>query len=320
MSYPKNCLKQGCQKVQRIPYFSNTDKTYQGSPMGTAANNNSLQLTRAAPGVAINRFRSSKSIFTPDSSYYLETSFNAIMFDVVPKKDITLQNIELELTRSMEISVYFATGSYTDIGNLWGDPIITQNLSLYSEMNSKLADRALFDSFKEVSLIANQMYSFRIERTVRNNEAIYIAFPSTSGIHYENNDITLYTGQFTDFGGYTYPNNAGLSGGLIYSESASTPTCKDSTRPFLVNKRDRKCDWVAKTETAKRCAIAGGDVATHCPKTCGACGNCVDAKKRFYLKKNGNLKSCEWVANLHTSERCKMIGDAYTCRNTCGNC
>ena len=102
-----------------------------------------------------------------------------------------------------------------------------------------------------------------------------------------------------------------------------TPTppsiCEDSTRPFLVNFRDRTCDWVSKAGTAKRCQKGGGAVATHCPKTCGTCDNCVDAKMRFYLK-NGKLKSCEWVAKTNSAKRCKKIGDDSTCRFTCGNC
>jgi len=92
--------------------------------------------------------------------------------------------------------------------------------------------------------------------------------------------------------------------------------CKDSTRRFLVNGRDRTCTWVAKGK-AKRCAKGGN---THCPKTCGTCNNnCVDATKRFYLK-NGKLKSCDWVKQTKTAKRCNKIGDKYTCRETCGDC
>jgi len=105
----------------------------------------------------------------------------------------------------------------------------------------------------------------------------------------------------------------------------STPTislpspCEDSTRPFLVNEKARKCDWVSKATTKKRCAKGNGAVATNCPKTCGTCGNCVDAVKRFYLP-NGNLKSCLWVKAKNTIKRCNKIGDNFTCRATCGHC
>jgi len=94
--------------------------------------------------------------------------------------------------------------------------------------------------------------------------------------------------------------------------------CKDSTRPFLVNKKKKTCAWVANDATTFRCSKGNGSVATHCPKTCGTCGKCVDAKKRFSLK-NGNLKSCLWVKN-NPNGRCKKIGDKYTCRKTCGDC
>ena len=118
-------------------------------------------------------------------------------------------------------------------------------------------------------------------------------------------------------------NSTNSSQGNSPTPTPPTPTppsiCEDSTRPFLVNFRDRTCDWVSKAGTAKRCQKGGGAVATHCPKTCGTCDNCVDAKMRFYLK-NGKLKSCEWVAKTNSAKRCKKIGDDSTCRFTCGNC
>jgi len=95
--------------------------------------------------------------------------------------------------------------------------------------------------------------------------------------------------------------------------------CEDSTRPFLVNLKDRTCAWVRNFQTTLRCAKGNGAVANHCPKTCGKCDVCMDANKRFYLK-NGNLKSCEWVRNKQTKKRCKKIGDDFTCRKTCGKC
>jgi len=108
---------------------------------------------------------------------------------------------------------------------------------------------------------------------------------------------------------------------LITTITTIVQGCEDSTRPFLVNKKDRTCSWVAKG-TTKRCAKGNYQVATHCPVTCGTCDKdkCKDAAKRFYLETNGNLKSCLWVRTKDTEKRCKKIGDPYTCRASCGYC
>lgn len=105
------------------------------------------------------------------------------------------------------------------------------------------------------------------------------------------------------------------------SPNSSPSTCVDSELRFLVNSRSRACTWVAANNTEKRCAKAGGAVAGHCPFTCGVCDTekCNDATKRFELKKNGNLKSCTWVARTKTEERCAMEGISLTCRATCDN-
>jgi len=97
----------------------------------------------------------------------------------------------------------------------------------------------------------------------------------------------------------------------------STP-CLDSTRDFLVNEELQNCAWVAK-EPAVRCEKGGRSVATHCQATCGECGTCNDAKKQFMTKTKG-LHTCEWVGFKGNGQRCKTVGDPYTCRKTCGTC
>jgi len=99
--------------------------------------------------------------------------------------------------------------------------------------------------------------------------------------------------------------------------------CKDSTRPFLwKGDKYKSCTFVGNNKN--RCSQGGNNPAsTHCPKTCKECGNtnngCIDSKRRFRLKKNSALKSCDWVKK-NKGARCKMIGDNYTCRATCTDC
>ena len=104
-----------------------------------------------------------------------------------------------------------------------------------------------------------------------------------------------------------------------YYEPKPISQCRDSTLRFIVNKTERNCKWVAMAKTKERCSKQGGWVATHCPKTCGTCDNCVDAQKKF-RSKSGSLKTCKWAKKGQSNSRCQKIGDDMTCRKTCGKC
>lgn len=112
--------------------------------------------------------------------------------------------------------------------------------------------------------------------------------------------------------------------GSCNSTPSPTPSpgpCIDSKLRFLVNGILRPCSWVAQKNTSKRCGKARGRVAAHCPSTCGQCNTlrCVDAKQRFALKENGNLKSCTWVRRKDTVARCNKIDVETVCRETCAS-
>jgi hypothetical protein len=100
--------------------------------------------------------------------------------------------------------------------------------------------------------------------------------------------------------------------------------CDDSPFKFQVKFNDKtkskSCAWVAKHPNWK-CQLDG--VSTYCPSTCGSCGTCSDATKRFIVTlKNGTnaSRSCAWVANKNTEARCAIPGFAETCRATFGYC
>jgi hypothetical protein len=95
-------------------------------------------------------------------------------------------------------------------------------------------------------------------------------------------------------------------------------SCMDSPNRFLINKKSRSCNFVAKKPSV-RCLKPG--VASHCPETCGLCSKykCADSEKKWLLQ-NGNQKKCGWVGKKKTAERCAMEGVQETCRATCGQC
>ncbi len=114
------------------------------------------------------------------------------------------------------------------------------------------------------------------------------------------------------------------SGGTNPSDDNPQPTCNDSTLRFKLVKDGRRmtrhCNWVGKTDTLERCALNG--VSSMCPYTCNTCNSCVDGENKFKLELNGRMrnKSCTWVENRQTANRCSKTGVRNTCRYTCGQC
>eukprot|EP00751_Fragilariopsis_kerguelensis_P029263 CAMPEP_0170926826 /NCGR_PEP_ID=MMETSP0735-20130129/13120_1 /TAXON_ID=186038 /ORGANISM="Fragilariopsis kerguelensis, Strain L26-C5" /LENGTH=665 /DNA_ID=CAMNT_0011327191 /DNA_START=174 /DNA_END=2168 /DNA_ORIENTATION=- len=227
MSYTDECtFLQKCNSgssVETIPYFSNPDLTYEGFSMGNDANNNVLQLTRSAPGIAMNQFSSDKLIVL-ESNGYTSNSYMAVKFDIVPKEDLILKNIELRVTDDIEISVYIVTGPYADVTD-WGIPIVTETLTPLSKLGSKLRNVASYVSFPDTSLDENQVYAVKIE--VQDNDTtkrMTIALLEDEGDYFENNDVTVKGGKYIYFSGNENQNqNAGLQGALIYDYNALSP-------------------------------------------------------------------------------------------------
>jgi len=110
----------------------------------------------------------------------------------------------------------------------------------------------------------------------------------------------------------------------VFDTTISTPfICKDSTQPFLVNEKEKNCEWVGK-ETASRCNKGDGKVSTHCPKTCGTCdAGCRNSAAYFKVDNLNKFKTCKWVGATSTNMRCGMIGEdngRSTCPTLCGGC
>ena len=116
--------------------------------------------------------------------------------------------------------------------------------------------------------------------------------------------------------------------------SARSQRCEDSRLPFRVTVLNQKKLWTCKYVARKnkesqfpspelRCDKGLNQVATHCPKTCSKCkfftSHCKDATKNFRLP-DRTMRSCKWVKNRNTRERCKIAGVKSTCRATCGVC
>ena len=102
-------------------------------------------------------------------------------------------------------------------------------------------------------------------------------------------------------------------------------SCNDSPLRFRTFKPDgqriwRNCEWVATQSTNWRCSFEG--VSNTCPLTCGTCETCVDSPLRLRVVWNGKriARSCSWVENKATIQRCKADGISDTCRKTCGTC
>ena len=82
------------------------------------------------------------------------------------------------------------------------------------------------------------------------------------------------------------------------------------------------CAW-APQEGPFSCA-GTGPLASHCPKTCGACSKyrCADSEGNFIWK--GEVRTCAWLAEKKPRNRKKLCKNkpklATTCRATCNMC
>ncbi len=109
-----------------------------------------------------------------------------------------------------------------------------------------------------------------------------------------------------------------------YTDSTPRPSCNDSTLRFRLTYNGRKisrdCSWVANRSTTERCNVDG--VAAICAESCGACDTCDDSTNRFKFEYNNQKirRSCKWVGNKKTKERCKIVGIKDACRLTCSAC
>mmetsp|Transcript_20956 Transcript_20956/g.25783 ORF Transcript_20956/g.25783 Transcript_20956/m.25783 type:complete len:360 (-) Transcript_20956:265-1344(-) len=107
---------------------------------------------------------------------------------------------------------------------------------------------------------------------------------------------------------------------------ATPATCEDSVIRFKVDYngdgqyKPQSCIWVARKETATRCAVDG--VSEICADTCEACATCADSTLRLKIPKDGKkiARYCTWVARKFTNKRCGYEGVAEACRSTCGTC
>mmetsp|Transcript_9513 Transcript_9513/g.10584 ORF Transcript_9513/g.10584 Transcript_9513/m.10584 type:complete len:765 (-) Transcript_9513:72-2366(-) len=325
MSYTDECAALGkCNSgnsVPIIPYFSNPNLKYEGVSMGDTDTNNAFQLTRSAPGVAINQYSSinSKSIFSQSRGTFTIAGVMAVKFDIVPKKDLILKNIELEVSTDMKISVYIVTGPYADVTD-WGIPIVTETLTPLSKLhklNSQLRGVALYVSFPDKPLDANQVYAVRIERQDNdtNGYMVIASYGEGDPTYFENDDVTVNSGKMVDFNENEYTNNAGLNGGLIYdykvmspitssptsSPETSTPTsslttvdCEDDTKiKFLIGPDKKKCIKIkanqcdTEYETKKDGKKKPENV---CPSICNPKCLCFEDKNKKYKLKGKDKK------------------------------
>jgi len=286
MAYSNKCSGQ-CY-VNTIPYFSNPVEKYQNLPMGDNANNNVLQLTSSAPGVAINRYTSSKSIFSSSFGYF-PFALKALKFDIVPKVDLILKNIELEVTNDMDISVYIVAGSYADPNLDWGSPIVRDTLSPLSKLNSKLSNVASYVSFQTTPLNANQVYAIRIERNDSDqDERMEIAPAQNDGDYMENNDVTVKSGRMVNFSGNQYTNIVGLRGGLIYETTTSPITPSPTSSPKTSNPTLRPTPSPSLDPTAA--PVPAPTAAPVRAPTAAPIGtdSCKDIKKKNKCNRNPN--------------------------------
>jgi len=322
MSYQDKCVElEECTSVDIIPYFSNPNLKYEGVSMGDDDNNNALQLTRSAPGIAINQYSYGKSIFITSNydTIFADAQLMAVKFDIVPKKNLILKNIQLEVSTDMKISVYIVAGPYADVTE-WGVPIVTETLTPLGKLSTKLRNVASYVSFPYKSLDANQVYAVRIERQDNDTKGYMdIAGVQNEDDYFENNDVTVRSGKFVDFDDNEYKYIVGLQGRLIYDDMTTTPItssptsspktstpnssptfsptsvdCEDDTKiKFLVGPDKKKCNKIkaSQCDTEYETKKDGKKKPENeCPSICNPKCLCFEDKNKKYKLKGKDKK------------------------------
>jgi len=322
MSYQDKCVElEECTSVDIIPYFSNPNLKYEGVSMGDDDNNNALQLTRSAPGIAINQYSYGKSIFITSNydNIFADAQLMAVKFDIVPKKNLILKNIQLEVSTDMKISVYIVAGPYADVTE-WGVPIVTETLTPLGKLSTKLRNVASYVSFPYKSLDANQVYAVRIERQDNDTKGyMEIAGVQNEDDYFENNDVTVRSGKFVDFDDNEYKYIVGLQGRLIYDDMTTTPItssptsspktstpnssptfsptsvdCEDDTKiKFLVGPDKKKCNKIkaSQCDTEYETKKDGKKKPENeCPSICNPKCLCFEDKNKKYKLKGKDKK------------------------------
>mmetsp|Transcript_17936 Transcript_17936/g.35780 ORF Transcript_17936/g.35780 Transcript_17936/m.35780 type:complete len:370 (+) Transcript_17936:3-1112(+) len=248
MSSPNNCRSQGCSHVTYIPYFSNVDVKYKGRfSMGDATNDNSATLNLSRVGVAMHRFKMPQLLLeSPRSaSYYGFVGPEYIVFSVIAKDNVEVNNIEFIIGGAMEIELYTATGSFE--GNewddaFWGDPHVEEDVVPMSDGNPLLnLGFAAFESFPTLSLSKGSATSFKIKHKTTN----FMEYSSASGmtlgdVYFENGHLQVTVGAF-GVKGYVYTNPASLQGALRYT--------------VVVSKRNQKKACIAKARKVRNAQL-----------------------------------------------------------------
>eukprot|EP00588_Corethron_pennatum_P011567 CAMPEP_0194274048 /NCGR_PEP_ID=MMETSP0169-20130528/7221_1 /TAXON_ID=218684 /ORGANISM="Corethron pennatum, Strain L29A3" /LENGTH=815 /DNA_ID=CAMNT_0039017145 /DNA_START=82 /DNA_END=2529 /DNA_ORIENTATION=+ len=239
MSYTNECYETCDGNVQKIQYFSNQNKKFNGNPMGDQDNDCASVLNLTKEGVAMQRYTAPLKLIAVEDPYVSQISWAdaALVFDVVPKSDIILNNIEFVLSGAGSFSVYISIGS--SIGNernaeFWKSPHMKGTVTPRNPSN-RFLNGGQFEDFTELMLLANQVYAIKISRNPGSNDIIGKFSASRNkaqgDVIVENDHISVTKGVIVTQW-FTY--DTSLYGSLQYLTSSdpsptSTPTFKSTT-------------------------------------------------------------------------------------------
>jgi len=227
MSYKDHCEAQGCRFVTEIPYFSNVDVKYTNNrgtfAMGNARNDNSATLNLSRVGVAMHRFKAPQLLLESPrfASYYGFVGPEYLVFSVIAKDNVEVNNLEFIIGGAMEIELYTATGSFHGKewnDAFWGDPHVAENVVPMSDANPLLnLGFAAFESFPTLTLSKGSTTSFKIKHETTNFMEYASANQMALGdVFFKNNHLQITVGAFGGEG-YVYTNPASLQGALRYT-------------------------------------------------------------------------------------------------------
>ena len=169
MAYIDYCKSQGCTSVTNVQYFSNVETQYTNAasssfPVGDSRSNNKATLDLSKVGVAMNRFTAPQFVLENQSTSY-RYGPRFVIFEVIAKSDLELNNIEFTIGGDMTVELYTASGA--SAGNelnaaFWGSAHASEAITQWKKSNA-LIDIDIFQSFAALSLPQGSRTSFKLQ-------------------------------------------------------------------------------------------------------------------------------------------------------------
>ena len=191
--------------LEWIPYFSNPNVNYNGDPTGAADSDNARLINEGRIGASMNRHRNQRSLSLYKWRWDLGGSNDEeyLFFDIIGKKDITLNNFDLYLNETRQIEVFISRGSAPnhydgkEFDESYWTLVASEVVTPLNATSVKLAPMNTLSNPLGIDIAAGETVSVRFKciGSGLSYFHVYDSYGSIGDVLAENDDIALTIGQ-----------------------------------------------------------------------------------------------------------------------------